>query len=208
MADEQGGVESRREGRGLNPFENSNKEQKKGVMIMKEEITNRKGSILTPVLAGGALGAGLALLLAPKSGTEIREDLKRVATRVSQAIDIGKGLYGESREFVGKAVEAGKKAYVEEKPLELVINEKRSFMVPVLAGGIIGAGIALLLAPKSGTEIRKDLKRFASSTGERVAAAIDKSKELYGAGKSAVTAAVESGEVMYLEGKEKFKHAV
>jgi hypothetical protein len=32
----------------------------KGVMIMKEELTNRKGSILTTVLVGGAVGAGLA----------------------------------------------------------------------------------------------------------------------------------------------------
>ena len=30
---------------------------------MKEELTNRKGSILMMVLAGGALGAGVALLL-------------------------------------------------------------------------------------------------------------------------------------------------
>lgn len=178
---------------------------------MKEELTTRKGSILTPVLVGGAVGAGVALLVAPKSGTEIRNNLKRVANRLSQAIDVGKDLYGESRMFVNKAVEAGKKAYVEEKPLELLINEKRSLMVPVLASGIIGlgigAGIALLLAPKSGTEIRKDLNRFASNTGERVASAIDKGKDLYGAGKGALTAAVEAGKKVYLEGKEKSEDA-
>ena len=179
---------------------------------MKDEQANRKGSILMPVLAGGAIGVGLALLLTPKSGTEIRKDLKRVANRFSQAVDIGKDLYGESREFVSKAVEAGKKAYVEEKPLELIINEKRSLMVPILASGIIGAGIgagiALLLAPKSGAETRKDLKRFASSTGEQVVSAIDKGKNIFEAGKGAVTAAVESGDIGYVEGKEKFEHAV
>ena len=95
---------------------------------MKEELTNRKGSILTPVLAGGALGAGLGLLLAPKSGSEIREDLKRLGNRFSQAIDIGKDLYGESRVFVNKAVEAGKKAYEEEKPLEP--SEQRGAFTP------------------------------------------------------------------------------
>jgi gas vesicle protein len=179
---------------------------------MKDEQTNRKGSILMPVLAGGAVGVGLALLLAPKSGTEIRKDLNRVVNRLSQAVDIGKDLYGESREFVSKAVEAGKKAYVEEKPLELIINEKRSLMVPILASGIIGAGIgagiALLLAPKSGAETRKDLKRFASSTGEQVVSAIDKGKNIFEAGKGAITAAVESGDIGYVEGKEKFEHAV
>jgi len=181
-------------------------------MIMTDEKTSKKGSILMPVLAGGALGVGLALLLAPKSGTEIRKDLKRVANRFSQAVDIGKDLYGESREFVSKAVEAGKKAYVEEKPLEHIVTEKRSLMVQVLASGIIGAGIgagiALLLAPKSGAETRKDLKRFASNTGEQVVSAIDKGKDMYKAGKGAITAAVESGNIEYVEGKEKFEHAV
>jgi gas vesicle protein len=178
---------------------------------MKDELTNGKGSILMPVLAGGAVGVGLALLFAPKAGSEIRKDLKRGAERFSQAIDIGKDLYGESREFVSKAVEAGKKAYVEEKPLELIVTEKRSFM-PVLASGIIGAGIgagiALLLAPKSGAEARKDLKRFASSTGEQVVSAIDRGKDLYEAGKDAITTAVKAGKKVYVEGKEKFEHAV
>ncbi len=172
---------------------------------MKEELTNRKDSILTLVLAGGALGAGLALLLAPKSGSEIREDLKRVANRFSQAVDIGKDLYGESKVFVNKAVEAGKKAYVEEKPLEPLNNEGRSFLVPILASSIIGAGIALLLAPKPGRETREDLKRFASSARERGVSAID--KDLYEAGKGAIAGAMEAGKKVYVEGKEKIGHA-
>lgn len=175
---------------------------------MKEELTNRKGSILTVVLAGGALGAGLGLLLAPKSGSEIREDLKRLGNRFSQAIDIGRDLYGEGRVFVNKAVEAGKKAYVEEKPLELLSNEGRSLLVPILASGIIGAGIALLFAPKSGSETREDLKRFASSARERAVSAIDKGKNLYEAGKGAITGAVEANKIPYVEGKQDIMHAV
>jgi gas vesicle protein len=176
-------------------------------MIMKEELTNRKGSILIPVLAGGALGAGLGLLLAPKSGSETRKDLKRLGNRFSQAIDIGKDLYGESRVFVNKAVEAGKKAYVEETPLEPLSNEGHSLLVPILASGIIGAGIALLLAPKSGSETREDLKQFASSTRERAVYTIDKGKDLYEAGKGAIAGAVEAGKKVYVEGKEKLGHA-
>ena len=175
---------------------------------MKEELTNRKGSILTTVLVGSAVGAGLALVLAPKSGSETRKDLKRIANRFSQAVDIGKDLYGEGREFVGKAVEAGKKAYVEEKPLEPINNERGSLLVPILAGGIIGAGIALLLAPKSGSETRDDLKRFASGTRETVVSALDKGKDLYVAGKDAITGAVEAGKKAYVEKKEEFMHAV
>jgi gas vesicle protein len=161
---------------------------------MKDELTNRKGSILTPVLAGGALGAGLGLLLAPQSGTETRDDIRRITNRVSHAVDIGKDLYGESKAFVNKAVEAGKKAFVEEKPLVPIHNGRYTLLVPViLAGGIIGAGIALLLAPKAGSEIRDDLKRFASSSRDRVVSAIDKGKDVYTAGIGAVSEAMEAG---------------
>lgn len=175
---------------------------------MKEELTNKKGSILTTVLVGGAVGAGLAFVLAPKSGSDTRNDLRRIANRFTQAVDIGKDLYGEGREFVGKAVEAGKKAYVQEKPLEPIISERGSLLVPILAGGIIGAGIALLLAPKSGSETRDDLKQFASSTRESVVTAMDKGKDLYVAGKDAITDAVEAGKKAFVEKKEEFMHAV
>jgi gas vesicle protein len=65
-----------------------------------------------------------------------------------------------------------------------------------------------LLAPKSGAETRKDLKRFASSTGEQVVSAVDKGKNIFEAGKGAITAAAESGNIEYVDGKEKFEHAV
>jgi gas vesicle protein len=176
---------------------------------MKEGLTNRKSSILTMVLAGGALGAGVALMLAPKAGSETRKNLKQITNRFSQAVDIGKDLYGEGREFVGKAVEAGMKAYVEEKPLGPISNESRSLLVPaILASGILGAGIALLLAPKSGSETRDDLKRFASITRERFISAIDKGKDLYAAGKGAITGVVEADRIPYVEGKKEIMHAV
>ena len=175
---------------------------------MKEELTNRTGSILAMVLAGSALGAGLMYVLAPKSGSETRKDLKRLADRFSHAVDIGKDLYGESRVFVGKAVDAGKKAYVEEKPLEPINNKRSSLLVPILASGIIGAGIALLLAPKSGSATRDDLKRMASNTREGVASAIDKGKDIYAAGKSAITGASEADKIPYVDGKQEVMHAV
>jgi gas vesicle protein len=174
---------------------------------MREERTNRIGSILTTTLVGGALGAGLGLLLAPKAGIETRKDLRRAADRVSHAVDIGKDLYGEGKEFVGKAIEAGKKAYVEEKPLKSITNHKRPVVVSILASGIIGAGIGLLLAPKAGKETRADLKKLATDTRVTVASAIDKSKDLLVEGKSALTGAVEAGKKVYTEVKEKITHA-
>jgi len=52
---------------------------KKEVMVMKKGYIHRKRSIVMPVLIGSAVGAGIALLLAPRTGKEIRNDLKRLA---------------------------------------------------------------------------------------------------------------------------------
>jgi gas vesicle protein len=97
---------------------------------------------------------------------------------------------------------------VEEKPLEPINIKRGSLVVPILAGGIIGAGIALLLAPKSGSETRADLKQFASTAGDKVASAIDKGKDLYVAGKGAITEAVVAGKKAYIEEKEEILRAV
>src|SRR6202162_4110829 len=115
---------------------------------MKKESRNRKRSILMPVLVSSAVGAGIAILLAPKSGEEIRKDLKRFATstrdEVAEVIDEGRDLYEESREVVDRAVKAGKEAYDEgAEMLEKLMHKKeRSLMVPILASGIIAAGAA------------------------------------------------------------------
>jgi gas vesicle protein len=96
---------------------------------MKEEGYS-SGSMFLSFLLGGVVGAGLALLLAPQSGSETRkkildlaEDVKEKATGyVDQAketvtgyVDKGKGLYEEKRSLVTSAIEAGKEAYEKEK---------------------------------------------------------------------------------------------
>jgi len=89
---------------------------------MKEELkTNvvKERSILVPFLVGGVVGAGIALLLAPKSGKELRKDIKDIAAKtrdkVTETIEDGKHLYDESRIAVKEAIDAGKQAFVEEK---------------------------------------------------------------------------------------------
>ena len=181
--------------------------------MMNEKITNGKGLILTSILVGGAVGAGLGLLLAPKSGKALKKDLKRIAAdtrdRVSDALEKGEDLYEESRAAVAKAVDSGRKVYAEgkEKFEELTRKEERSILVPVLAGGIIGAGIALLLAPKTGKEVRRDLKAFAENSLDQAGVAVDKGKVLYDEGINAIMDTVEKGKTAYIEGKEKLRHA-
>ncbi|CAH0117659.1 MULTISPECIES: YtxH domain-containing protein [unclassified Paenibacillus] len=48
------------------------------------------------------------------------------------------------------------------------MNDKgKTFMVGALIGGIVGSVTALLFAPKSGRELRKDIKEGAQQVGEK-----------------------------------------
>jgi gas vesicle protein len=180
---------------------------------MKEESKNRKSTILGPVLMGSAVGAGIAVLLAPKTGKEIRKDLKRFAAntrdQVAEVIDEGRDLYEEGREVAARAVKASKEMYDEgtEKIEKLMHKKERSLMVPILASGIIGAGVALLLAPKSGKEVRGFLKRIAANTRDTFVSAMDKGKVLYLKGKKAIPVALAAGKKAYVHEKEKLRHA-
>jgi gas vesicle protein len=216
-------------------------------MVMKEEYTHRKRSILKPVLAGSAVGAGIALLLAPKSGKGLRKDLERFTARtgkqaaevihegrdlyeegrkavtkaveegrdlykegrksVMKAVEEGRDLYEEGRKSVMKAVETGREKYDEgrERLSELVYKKKkRSLMVPIMVSGIVGAGIAFLLAPKTGKAVRKDVKRIAVDTRDKVATLIDKGKVL---ATEAIPEAMEAVSKAFREEKKKIWHA-
>ena len=91
---------------------------------------------------------------------------------------------------------------------DLNVKSERSVLIPFLVGGVIGAGIALLLAPKSGRELRKDIKGIASDTRDKIATTVDKGKELYTEGTEAVKNAIESGKVAYVSEMEKHRKAV
>jgi gas vesicle protein len=159
--------------------------QKKGVIAMKEESTNRKSSILMPALIGSSVGAGIAVLLAPQSGKKTRKDMKRFAAKtrdqVAEVIDEGKDLYEDGSKVVARTVKAGREMYDvgTEKIEKLMHKKERSIVVPILTGGIIGAGIALLLTPKSGKEVRENLKRIATDTRDTFVSAVDRGKALY-----------------------------
>ncbi len=52
---------------------------------------------------------------------------------------------------------------------DTIVN--RNTAVALIAGGLLGAGVALLLAPQSGRKTRRDLCRFAEKTRNKVEAA-------------------------------------
>lgn len=89
---------------------------------------------------------------------------------------------------------------------EELTKKGTNIIVPFLVGGAVGAGVALLLAPKPGKEIRKDIKRFATTTKDRVVQAVDKGKVLYEEGKAAVASAIDASVTAFAQEKEKWQH--
>lgn len=62
---------------------------------MEDEKKTSWESFLTGFVAGGLIGAGLALLFAPKSGRELREDIKKKSVELTKDVDL---LYSDVKE--------------------------------------------------------------------------------------------------------------
>lgn len=88
------------------------------------------GNVLVAFLAGAAIGGGIALLTAPRSGRETREQLRGLAgetserirkiaeeaeERIANVLQEGKETLAVKRDMVKAAVEAGREAMAAEK---------------------------------------------------------------------------------------------
>ncbi len=89
-----------------------------------------------------------------------------------------------------------------------------SLILGFFIGGLVGAGVALLLAPQPGAETRQKIKELAEDAKEKateyaekvkgqVTSTVGKGKEILDEKKSLVTAAVEAGKEAYQKEKEK-----
>jgi gas vesicle protein len=100
------------------------------VVYVEDEGGHVWGSILAGVVIGALVGGALALLFAPKPGTQVRADLEGAVDdlrdRAEQAIDElqssatdlvtrSRSLLDQTREHIARSVEAGKEAYVQKK---------------------------------------------------------------------------------------------
>ena len=97
---------------------------------MRDEYGNSASSVFLSFILGGLVGAGVALLMAPRSGKETREklvgmaeDAKGKATdyagqvkeKISSTVEHGKEFVEGKKSLVSSAVEAGKEAYEKRK---------------------------------------------------------------------------------------------
>ena len=89
-----------------------------------------------------------------------------------------------------------------------------SIILAFFIGGLVGAGVALLLAPQSGKETRQKIKgltdeakekatKYAEEVKSKVTSTVGKGKELVEEKKSLITTAVEAGKEAYAKEKEK-----
>ncbi|HEX2966963.1 MAG TPA: YtxH domain-containing protein [Syntrophorhabdaceae bacterium] len=99
------------------------------------------GTILLSFFFGGLIGAGVALLTAPKTGEETRRMIKELAGDVKEKaegyIDQAKGtatayiekgvdFVEKERDVITKTVEAGKEAYEKEKNANATLSQQKS----------------------------------------------------------------------------------
>jgi gas vesicle protein len=90
-----------------------------------EDRCSSVGTVLISFLAGAAFGSGLALLFAPKSGREVREQIKDlshdtvgrmkectrdVQEKIKTSYDEGKEFIKEKKTVISSSIEGGKEA--------------------------------------------------------------------------------------------------
>jgi gas vesicle protein len=95
-----------------------------------EESGHSSGSLLLAFFVGGLVGAGVALLLAPQPGSEMRQKIRGLAEeakekaagyaeevkgKVTSTVGKGKEIFEQKKSLVTTAIEAGKEAYEKEK---------------------------------------------------------------------------------------------
>jgi gas vesicle protein len=89
-----------------------------------------------------------------------------------------------------------------------------SILLSFLLGGIVGAGVALLLAPQSGREtrhrireftddVREKAKEYVGEVKEKVTTGIDKGKDFFEEKKSMISTAIDAGKEAYEKEKER-----
>ena len=91
------------------------------------------GKVVCSFFIGGLIGAGLALLMAPKTGEETRRMIKELAGEVKEKaedyidqakgtatayVEKGKDFIEKEKSVITKTMEAGKEAYKKEKNSE------------------------------------------------------------------------------------------
>jgi gas vesicle protein len=109
--------------------------------MSEQDCRYSAGKVVCSFFVGGLVGAGVALLVAPKTGEETRRMIKELAEEVkakaedyvdqvkSKAtayVEKGKDLIEKEKDIITKTVEAGKEAYKKETNSEGYPSKQKS----------------------------------------------------------------------------------
>jgi gas vesicle protein len=113
---------------------------------MKEEGSGASaGAVILSFFLGGLVGAGVALLLAPKAGSETRQKIKELAEEVKEKAG---GYYEQARDKASSAVEVGKEFVEKNKSLvtsaidggiekgKEFVDKKKTLITPAVEAGV------------------------------------------------------------------------
>jgi gas vesicle protein len=131
---------------------------------MKHYHVNTKEFVVGAAI-GSLLGSVTALLIAPQSGRRLRRDISDACSSLNDKTQdftrkgrsFAKNFGNQSSDWFGTASKCIKslKGWTSEEEEEEACT--KDFMIGGLAGGFLGAIAGLLLAPKSGEELRQDI---------------------------------------------------
>lgn len=142
-------------------------------------MTRNTKEFIVGAAVGSLLGSVAALLVAPKSGKKLRQEISDTYHDLS---DKTHDLADRGRNFVHSfnthSEELAKKAKSAvngtKKSLRNLISEEeeedkpaQDFLVGSLIGGVLGAVAGLLLAPKAGEELREDIMETYEEVSDR-----------------------------------------
>lgn len=149
---------------------------------MTNQLTSKE--FLIGAALGGLLGTVTALMVAPKSGKRLRQDIADIYSDISEKTqDTVDDLTKKSKTMVKKVNDCscdiadkakclvhGVSNWMGSKEELIEDHSTKDLVLGSIAGGILGAVAGLLLAPKPGVELREDLEEtynnLADSTQE------------------------------------------
>lgn len=112
-----------------------------------------KGAVL-----GGLIGSAAGLLLAPKSGKDLRCDISETCSNITdKGYALRDSLVDEGHHIKDRV--RGTAEDLHDVFFEDGHDDSNDFVIGSVIGALVGATAAVLLAPKSGKELRRNLEK-------------------------------------------------
>jgi len=134
----------------------------------------KKEGFVKGAVVGGLVGSAVGLLLAPKSGKELRCDISDTYCNISEKGHELKNAISEKGHAIKEKIRGSAEDVRESLSEEEDSNE---FFVGSVIGALVGATAAVLLAPKAGKEMRRDIEKAYDAVKDRAEDFRDNVKE-------------------------------